>query len=359
MWFKQMTAIAAGVLLSSNVVHALDSMDDDDMRQIQGQALFNTNYIAPGAGNPNANIGFYRLGLEAELQLNANIRRLALGCDGANATGVCDIDISNVRLTGVSAGAGVDAGPPTSAVLTNPFLEFAIKNPNSASTREISGLRFGSLGALGKLSIGENPNPASLADDTGITRLSGDLTANVINAVLTNVNVCVGFTAFGACVGIPLSGSATVASYSQQLILDRATTVADLGPMVAVASGSLLGLTLTNTHLNNTPLRTIHEIAIQNTDGTPTRDFYLSLQKEAINWQKTSTNSFTGSVAAQPGWWLSLPQVVLEDVTSNDRIDVGAFAALGGAAFGTRVDIDPVDLGQRPVDNCFGALTFC
>ena len=51
-----------------------------------------------------------------------------------------------------------------------------------------------------------------------------------------------------------------------------------------------------------------------------------------------------------------LPDVQL---VIGDMADVGAFAALGGAAFGTRVDIDPVDLGQRPVDNCFGALTFC
>ena len=39
-------------------------------------------------------------------------------------------------------------------VLTNPYFQFAIKNPNSASTREVVGIRIGAEKAEGPLSIG-------------------------------------------------------------------------------------------------------------------------------------------------------------------------------------------------------------
>lgn len=348
MWFKQMTAIAAGVLLSSNVVHALDSMDDDAMRQIQGQALFNTNYIAPGAGNPNANIGFYRLGLEAELQLNANIKRLALGCDGVNGAGPCDIELSNVRLTGIGAGNGVDAGPPTSAVLTNPFFEFAIRNPTSPSTREIVGLRFGSAAALGKLSIGENPDVNNINDDTGITTITGDLTARLTNSRLTDV--CV--TTFGVCT-IPTA--ATIDEHVQQFTLRRSNQITIQGASAQADFGSL---TLGNVWLNNQPLDTLHQINIAEDDGSPTRDFYLSVQKQNVIWRRNSTSSFAGVVPAEEGWWLSIPRVQIPNIVSDQEIRIGTLAVIGGL-FGGRVNVNAVDLQQRPVDNCFGALTFC
>jgi hypothetical protein len=341
-------------------VYALESLSDDELSNVDAQALLNLKYIDQGGTNPNASIGFYRLGLEGSIDLNANIRRLQLGCGGDKGAG-CDIDIENLRFTGVGGTSATDSGPATDFNLTNPFIELAIKNPSIAATREFVGMRVGALSALGAMTFGENPNTSNLADDTGINTLSGDLNVTIINAVMTNVNVCVGFTLFGACVGIPLSGSATVDNYSQQLVVNRQATIADLGPMTAVASGSLLGLTLTNTHISGLPFRTVHRIDVRDPSGanTPTKDFYISVQKQDVIWQKLSTDSFAGATAAQKGWWLSIPQVVMENITSNDRVDVGAFAALGGAAFGTRVDIAPLDLGQRPADNCYGSLTFC
>ena len=49
----------------------------------------------------SSNVGFYKLGLEAELEINANIRKLQLGCGGVNGAG-CDIDFDNVSLSGVA-----------------------------------------------------------------------------------------------------------------------------------------------------------------------------------------------------------------------------------------------------------------
>lgn len=343
----------------STASYALSSMSDDSLSEVTGQALFSSSYVAPGSsGNPNTNIGFFRLGVEAKMEINANIDKLRLGCDGSFGAGLCDINIDHLRLTGISATDATDSGPLTDFVINQPFFEFAIKNPANPSTRQVVGIRFGSQSALGAMTIGENTNLTNLSDDTGINTISGDMTANIINATMTNVHTCIGFLIGTTCVGIPLSGSATVASASQQLTLKRQSQIADLGPMTAQASGSLLGLTLTNTHITNLPLDTIHRIEVRNPDGTATKDFYLSMQSQNITWQKISDGTFSG-VAAQTGWWMSLPQVVMANITSNARVDVGAFAAIGGAIFGGRVDIPGIDLGQKPVDNCWGSSPFC
>ena len=163
----------------------LTELSDKEMSQVEGQALMSLSYLAPtDAKNPmknitGNNIGFYKLGVEAELELNANIKNLQLGCGGVNGAGACDIDIKNLALSGLPSsydGNGVpvyDNGRvATSGKITNPFMEFAISNPMSSSTREIKGLRFSAEKINALLSAGlENNSVASTTD--GIQRLSG------------------------------------------------------------------------------------------------------------------------------------------------------------------------------------------
>lgn len=346
--FKRLSGL---VILSvvSSMGHAtgLVSLSDTEMAETQGQALFNLSYIAPGGSNPSANTGFYRVGLEAEMRINANIRSLQLGCGGTKGAGECDIDLENVRLTGRTAGPD-GTFMSSDAVLNNPYFEVAIKNPTSASNREITGLRFGALSVLGKMSIGENPNINNLADDTGIKTITGDLTARVTNATLTNVGV----TTFGGCCIIGPT-TATITEHVQPFVLRRDSAITLSG-----AEATAAGLTLGNVWLNNQPLRTIHQLDLAEDNGSATKDFYLSLQSESVKWQKISTASFTGTVAAEKGWWISIPRVQLPNITSNQSIRIDTLDAIGGV-FGARTDINPVDLQQTPVDNCYGGLTFC
>ena len=166
----------------------MEGLDDDSLDGVMAQAsLFAVDYIPPGGGNPNANIGFYRLSLDAEMEMNANIKNLSLGCGGIKGAGVCDINIDNVRLTGNTATSASDSGPGTSAVLTRPFFEFAIRNPGTAATREIVGIRFGAEQSKGKMSMGENPNTNDPADDTGINSFSGDMNAVILQASMTDI----------------------------------------------------------------------------------------------------------------------------------------------------------------------------
>ena len=172
-------AILPSLLLFVSVcssVHAIDliELNDRELSNVNGQALMSLSYLSPTDTNNNntgKNLGFYKLGMEAEIELNMNIKKLQLGCGGVNGANGCDIDIDNLSLSGMS---DTNTGrASSSAVLTNPFIEFAIRNPNAASTREVVGLRLSAEKLVGLLTTGiansDTPN--------GINSLSGYLKA--------------------------------------------------------------------------------------------------------------------------------------------------------------------------------------
>lgn len=175
MKFKHMgLATSIGMLMSISATSyaeiGLTSLSDDEMAAETGQALFNLSYLAPGdSGNYEGgnNIGFYKLGLEAEMQINANIKKLQLGCGGVNGANGCDIDIDNLSLSGNSTTR--EGRASSDAVLTNPFIQFAIKNPDKASLREVVGFRVSSEKVQGLLTAGT----ANSTTPNGINSISG------------------------------------------------------------------------------------------------------------------------------------------------------------------------------------------
>lgn len=178
--FSVIVAMTTSTFASSNLI----SLSDDEMAAETGQALLSLGYTAPsGTTGGLTDYGYYKLGMEAKVEMNLNIKNLQLGCGGRNGPGVCDIDMSNVSLSGPADGKVNSANiaengtpawstgrPSTSAVMTNPFIEFAIKNPTSASTREVMGFRLSAEDVLGYLSAGT----ANVANPTdGIKTFSG------------------------------------------------------------------------------------------------------------------------------------------------------------------------------------------
>lgn len=173
----------------NSVAHAvgdqLQSLTDSELSDVNGQALMSLSYLAPkDNANPmknitNNNVGFYKLGLEAEIQLNANIANLQLGCGGMNGADKCDIDIKNLGLSGLpdsydSKGNPVYANgrPSKSAEMTNPFIELAISNPESAALRSFQGVRFSAEKISALLTAGLSNNQTPSTTD-GIQSLSG------------------------------------------------------------------------------------------------------------------------------------------------------------------------------------------
>ena len=103
-------AVTSIGLNSTYAASTMTVLSEEQMSETVGQALMSLNYITPtDSSNPmkgiltngqSNKIGFYKLGMEAEIELNANIKNLQLGCGGVNGAG-CDIDIKNLSLSGL------------------------------------------------------------------------------------------------------------------------------------------------------------------------------------------------------------------------------------------------------------------
>lgn len=346
----------SGLLISvSYSTHALEAMDDEEMRSTIGQALFAMNYIAPSTqANPSNTIGFYKMSLQAQLEINANIAKMQLGCRMVGGVNGCDIDVDRMRLTGINAGSDGQYAS-SDAVLTNPFFEIAIANPNLASSREIVGIRFGAENVLGLLSVGENPDTSqpNEAGEFGVNSFSGGFTS-VVSDITIPVSVCsLGVNASrNGCAGL---GSVVVAT---------GTTFINPAPYVKRASGTrLTSVLLDNIPLSGTVgglnvnissdltenLKNVHQMAMNNT-----KDFFLSVQKQNLSWRQEGSGTWT---QANQGWWMEVPQVEIKNFTSQ-RVFLSSLEAVGGTV-GIDVALNSIDMGQVPVDNCYGALTFC
>ncbi|CAB1216195.1 hypothetical protein [Acinetobacter bouvetii] len=175
-----LATIAALVLVlgMTKMSYAMTTLDDESLSDVTGQALFSLVKET----DSTQGLDFFKLGLQAELSLNTNIKSLQLGCGGDNGAGGCDIDISNLSfgcVTG-SSGSCITLGSTQDTVanqtalkdfvLTNPFFQFAIKGGSSAATRQVVGVRLGAEKAEGPMSIGTLNSFSGYL--TGVTNLN-------------------------------------------------------------------------------------------------------------------------------------------------------------------------------------------
>lgn len=235
----------------------LVKMSDDELSEVQGQALYSLNRQEQGG------LSFYTLSMEADIGLNANIRSLQVGCGGVNGPDKCDIDIQNFSLGCVANSAGIcitlpksnasqpngqyinngqyitsqeaSANIPTSLlnntltnspavgdtnqnqlldfVIKNPFFQFAIKNADSPSTREVVGVRLGGANVSGPMSFGALNTFSGYL--TGIANLTMQGETNVgmtekSNSYWQNASAYMGLNPQGVDVlGPPVAGART------------------------------------------------------------------------------------------------------------------------------------------------------
>lgn len=415
------TLILAG-LASIGSVHAtqLTALSDQELSDINAQALLSLSYISPTdtENKMRSGVGFYRLGLDAELKLNANINKLQLGCGGINGAGGCDIDIDNLSLSGLADTREGRVG--SSAVMTNPFVEFAIKNPDSASTREFVGMRLSAEHVMGLLTLGtENSKTPN-----GINSFSGYLkTLDTTGVASTTArNMSFNDTQMTIDGRIKLLGSLISPGFSSRdydlalqsaranLLINGATisgtrmTHANLtgtaqignihftGPINANLKIPILGLLdlgidskgyisgLTADLNISQNLGFIHKLPLNN-------PFSLSLQNQEVFWPGAA-------VAANRGWWMAFEDAIdIGELNPSNTIDVtndllkqvvpkvNTFlknnppSCFFGSCIGLGLDIGDINLqGSKPLDfpirdlqletqnfvpNCYGNLKFC
>ena len=377
--FSIATVLFSQGLYASSMV----DLTDDELSKVQGQALMSLSYISPvdtknlesTRTGSTKDIGFYKLGMEAEIELNANIKKLQLGCGGVNGIGDCDIDIDNLSLSGLGNSASSNTGNAadrnarvgSSAVLTNPFIPFAIKNPDSASTRQIVGINLSSEKATGLLTFGtENLKDASNNGiPNGINSLSGYMkiapatgstktqetpfTQSLTGKV--NIDGCFNcprtFVTSNSTIKIPsmpvnfttkeaiLNGS-RLTSVNVKALADVPTIslTENSGNMKAVVPGRFWvgyilpfnNFTISDMRVNmqisglktdialNQSLGLIHSLPLNNPVS-------LSLQKSKLFWPKEQA-------VAEQGWWLAV----------NDPVQLGTLNASENYA----VDINPI-----------------
>ncbi|WP_336033283.1 hypothetical protein [Acinetobacter bereziniae] len=415
-----LTFLSLGMAVTHADFTHLQSMSDEQLSETTGQALMSLSYIAPtdatnleakrkdGAGNiiGAKNIGFYKLGLEAELELNANIKKLQLGCGGANGAGNCDIDIDNLSLSGLGNSASSNTGSTadraarvgSSAVLTNPFMQFAVKNPNSASTREVVGINLSSEKAIGLLTFGqENSNTKN-----GINSLSGymEVAATTGTALVNGFGTSLvsgeaarrqliqsdGYNAItGKACCLLFGGSLDFNTQSYNLNLRDKTTGSNIlrgdlvlgqqaitgkrissAPLKATAnvrdidlSGNIVARVLSFLDLNKETFGTIQNLKVDvdinedlgyfhkaSLNGTPAS---LSLQGQDIQWPGNKST-------ASKGWWLEFSNPIdIGKIDPADRVDIPK-ATLNVVMDQVSAYLDqvPVQCGAVLLLNCLG-----
>lgn len=172
MWLKKTFASLAMMLLcltcSAMTTLPGEELSDGELSDVTGQALFQLDKQTIGGYT------YYRMALDVNLSMNLNIASLQLG---KTSTGV-DISGTNVSFGCVADAGGtcITAGSATTKSqlknfdLTRPYVQFAIKNDNNASQREVVGVRLGAEQVSGPLSFGTlNSFSGYLSGTTTIT----------------------------------------------------------------------------------------------------------------------------------------------------------------------------------------------
>ena len=422
--------MAVSALSLTTMTYAMTSLDDQALSEVDGQALLNLEYLqgsnqtdALGVSYNQSNIGFYKLGLNAEMELNANIKKLQLGCGGSNGAGACDIDIDNLSLSGLPANSNYtsDERAATSAKITNPFIQFAIKNPTSAASREVLGFRVSAEKISGLMTLGtENsatPNglnsfsgymKTKAASGIAVTaertmsyadtqlqikgKVSGTLffIPTTLDYVSDNYSLKLSSTSAPFTIGstivsgnrmtdVMLKGSGTVGQINFAGDL-TAKVLGGLLPLEKKVTGNITGLKTDITV--NQSLGLIHALYLNNPAS-------LSLQSQSILWSGAA-------VGANKGWWLAMEdevelgslspttQVAItnevlkqtiaginKDLTDHPRpcgdllleCTLGSDLAVGNVPMNsTTLDFPLTNLtlqGQNFRPNCYGGVKFC
>lgn len=340
----------------------MEFLSDSALSDVTGQALFVADKIG---GISGSNMTFYRMALDGEVGFNMNIDRLQLGCGGFNsgfnfsphsAQG-CDIDLDYVRLTGRGPGqpgapdaasAPDGANPLTNFVLTRPYLEFAFKNDASGTTREFVGMKIGSASANGYMSIGRfiQPNTGT----AGCTSNSSPECHMGINSFSGNFRVRAQGDVNGCVQIIGCWAEGDIGDFDSIANL-RGTRMSSIYLMNMPVTVTVVGIDLEIRANMVEKLKYIHGLAINPAlPGYSEDDFFLSFQREVTRWP-TFNKSQSYSPEANAGWWMNIPGAEMLGLQTPYK--TYTLGSLGG------VTLTDIDIGQRPIDNCYGNLAFC
>lgn len=404
---------------------SLVSMTDQELSEVQGQALMSLAYISPKDVESNSlvngNVGFYKLGIDATLELNANLNNLQLGCGGVNGTNNCDIDINKLSFGCIANASGTCITLNTSTsnqpqgkdnnndisnqkmvknfILNNPFFQFAIKNPESASTREIIGVRIGAEKVEGPLSfgnlttfsgyltgkakldmqeMGKGRNPADVAVTTdNAFGYTGDRTLGLNNDRACVLIICKEFRDLtvkfdGASRDLPVVVSGNRLTHAQISNLELGRAVNDMvNSLEFVQTQGVIGADLINIikplvqgQIKDKLLGQLAQGLGTSTDALNNNSYVLPYNLNNVHQLEVNSNLFGFALSNQPlqypgyasaapmGWSMYLENAFTLDI-SQPTTRLVANIMTGAAAAGNIALLEPT------YRNCYGSLKFC
>lgn len=313
----------------------LSEMAEEELGAVHAQAgsLFLSDKILPNElANPGsyANFTYYRMGLDAKLEMNLNLAKLQLGCGGVNdmltGTPGCDLDIDYMGLMGLNATNDRPAttGPDSMFQMVRPFIELAVKNDGDRTRREIVGIRIGAQRINGAIRMGrdytgvgytpeitgtgtnlENGDTCNSAATTGAGVIGCHSGANSLSGYLAGIELSAGFRArarvciditticlFGigevdldidGCIG-RINFNPCTTSNTPFFIDAGGTRLNSLHVAAAqlkLATNFILPITLDGYGQLILNTRQIHYLLAPNSS-----DFFLSFQRERVSWPR-------------------------------------------------------------------------
>ncbi len=364
-WFRK-TAGFVLALLALNSVAQMQGLSDASLAGQTGQGLLDISTITPGTNGAAAapamdnGLTFYRMGINGDLNFNANINQVNLGCGGVNdalVPGVCDISFDYVSFMGNDGNSGAGAAG-SDFKLHRPMITLAVNNAGQAN-RELVGVDISSQTATGYFSVGQILNQGQVNPFNGNTCQGGN-----------DPNCQIGINSFSGRIGLTMNGQVSgcmlfctgflgltnYTSYIQnaQTVQTGTRLQTSYVMMPGTSTKALYGLLTVNASIGLTePMKYIHGLSF---NGIP--DFALSFQRQQVAWPNYDYTSATDGYAypANTGWWLNMPQnVAISGVNGNYNLNLTQTA---GALFVT-IPLSNVSLGINPAKNCMGSVNFC
>lgn len=386
---RPVKAVTPGSPQRFAVAKHLDELGEGDLGDVSAQAgsLFLSDKISPNElSGFNAYTGFtyYRMGLDAKLEMNLNINKMQLGCGGVNdllvGTPGCDIDIDYMGLMGINAAGDRPAttGPDSLFQMTRPFIELAVKNDGTRTQREIVGIRIGAQKINGAIRMGrdylgigytaepsmnnmENGGVCNPAATTGTGVINCHSGANSLSGYLAGIELSAGFLArarvcldltticpwgigevdldMDGCIG-RIAFSPCTAGDNPFFIDAGGTRLNSLWVAAAqlkLKTNFVFPITLDGYGQLILNTRQIHYLIAPNSS-----DFFLSFQRERVSWpryektpppnnlaydacnpaygQVTGRCSSAYSPPANTGWWLSAANLKMLNLQPGNRI---------------------------------------
>lgn len=340
-------------------------IDDSHLDDISGKALLDISRISPGingaAAAPGIDTGltFYRVALDARLDMNLNISRLQMGCGGINdqlAAGGCDIDMSYVSFLGRTS-SGVANAPGSDFIMTRPYLTLAINN-DGMSNREVSGIMIGAQTVTGFVSIGRVYSNGQINQESGGTCSTDP----------NDINCQSGMAAFSGYAKLHVNGTVSgniqtfpPTPYTTTINQDATVTGSRMSNAYIYLTGAPTQAGIFNINANIALTESLKYLHGFDMGGVP--DFFLAFGRQQIAWPNydytTTTTDPSGpyAVTSNTGWWMNMPSKVTINGINGTR-DLSLADAIGGV-FGFTIPMSNQNLGQTPAKNCFGSIKFC